>query len=344
MGGPGNTIGSSASRNVISGNTTSGIGLDGADNTVIIGNFVGTDITGQLSIPNQTNGIEVKDSFDNHIGGANNERNLVSGNTQNGIYIYGNTSVNNWVTGNIIGTRSDGTTALPNNGSGIRVEADENIIGTNSDGNGDEAEGNVTSSNGMHGVYVSGSNNRIAANRIQSSLSGSGVVIEGGFQNTVGGVSDAARNVIGGNAASGVSISGLNATQLAAENYVLGNFIGLDADGSTPRANGKGVFVGEFTLQNRIGQMFSGPGFETKANVISGNSTDGIALAGGTQNTVYGNSIGTDSTGRFRRGNTFGIVVSSGTEHAISSNVVSGNYSTSFGQPNAGGGIYIGNG
>ena len=47
----GNTIGGSvAARNVISGNTTTNVGIEGGDDDLIEGNFIGTDVTGTVSL------------------------------------------------------------------------------------------------------------------------------------------------------------------------------------------------------------------------------------------------------------------------------------------------------
>ena len=58
-----------------------------------------------------------------------------------------------------------------------------------------------------------------------------GILINDSPGNTVGGTAAGARNVISGNAADGVFISG------GSENHVLGNFIGTDISGGIPLAN-----------------------------------------------------------------------------------------------------------
>jgi len=119
-------------RNVVSGNTFWGIGVGVCDCSVI-GNYVGTDVTGKLAVPNGT-GIRT-DGANNYpqpgvstqIGGENpGDGNVISGNKAAGILAA------NWgasdslrIYGNSIGVSST-KTALGNGGMGI-------ALGTGSD-------------------------------------------------------------------------------------------------------------------------------------------------------------------------------------------------------------------
>jgi Calx-beta domain/Right handed beta helix region len=120
----GSTVGT---RNVISGFNT-GIFFANSGGGSVLGNYIGTDITGTQAIPNQT-GIEISGNIkDTKIGGTTAaERNVISGNVV-GIELRFNNAI---VKGNFIGTRSDGTTALPNTLNGIQIlpGSSGNIIG-----------------------------------------------------------------------------------------------------------------------------------------------------------------------------------------------------------------------
>ncbi len=137
-----NSIGSSAAadRNLISGNDDEPIDVDkGVTGTIIRGNYLGTNAAGNAAIANGTAGnansgfllIEGPNSI---VGGSNpGEGNLVSGSTHAGIFI---TSTGNTVQGNLIGTDATGTTALANQGPGVRIgewvgeqQGADNLIG-----------------------------------------------------------------------------------------------------------------------------------------------------------------------------------------------------------------------
>lgn len=146
---PGNTIGGAVAgaRNLISGNILDGISLqrvplgNPTDNQ-IMGNYIGTDITGTLAVGNQSDGIEIGEGLGG-MGGLNllvggttpSQRNLISGNRENGIHIRGDARANpNRFEGNYIGTNIFGTGALGNGNHGIffpnNIAGGQNIGGT----------------------------------------------------------------------------------------------------------------------------------------------------------------------------------------------------------------------
>ena len=118
-----NTIGgdSAPSRNIISGNPRIGIAIYGPSNFVR-GNFVGTDETGRLAVPN---GIAVdvgegENSVGTVIGGDTpGSGNILSGSGYFGVDIVSTTGIS--VVGNLIGTDITGLAPLGNGYMGIRV-------------------------------------------------------------------------------------------------------------------------------------------------------------------------------------------------------------------------------
>lgn len=150
-----------------------GIRLTGLGGTVVEGNFVGSDVTGQLRRPNARNGVLITDSFSNTIGGsAPEKRNLIAANAGAGVAITGAQAGHNRVEGNLIGIARDGSSALGNGGDGVLVSSPDNSIG------GAGASANGIAFNAHAGVEVFGSTER---NRFSLSkfLDVSGVAIEG---------------------------------------------------------------------------------------------------------------------------------------------------------------------
>src|SRR5262249_27894529 len=109
-----NTIGGAfpAARNVISANGNLGIFLDGRSDTtsnLVEGNYLGTDVSGELARGNASWNIFIVDSDSNTI-----NQNVISASQQGGISIYGAGATNNLVENNLIGTDALGTHALGN--------------------------------------------------------------------------------------------------------------------------------------------------------------------------------------------------------------------------------------
>jgi len=187
-------------------------------------------------------GVSVRDAGNNTIGGGN----VIYGNDR-GVNIYGYGSSGNVVVGNYIGTDATGNTAIP------------------------------------------GMRNNI------------GVSISFGSENIVGGSTEAERNVISGNGHDGVYIA------FGDGNIVLGNYIGVGADGETDVHNHVGVGIKEHSENNTIGGTGSGEG-----NLIAFNDDEGVRVEDSiaTGNTILGNSIHSN------RGKGIGLVDGGNTELA----------------------------
>ncbi|HYE17452.1 MAG TPA: Calx-beta domain-containing protein [Tepidisphaeraceae bacterium] len=105
-----NTIGGTlgSQRNVFSGNGQSGVVFYtlGSTKNTVAGNYIGTDITGTVAIPNAYQGIAATGATGNSV-----VRNLISGNKLEGIGIFPSSYIT--VQGNTIGFTSAGK-AMPN--------------------------------------------------------------------------------------------------------------------------------------------------------------------------------------------------------------------------------------
>lgn len=118
-------------RNIISGNSGTGVKIGWMSTTgvIVIGNYIGTDITGTKALGNSSDGIFLQEgAYHNFIGGATEvERNVISANTGSGVRFIEGVSFN-FITGNYIGTSADGTGSLPNQ-SGIEIGKSSTGIG-----------------------------------------------------------------------------------------------------------------------------------------------------------------------------------------------------------------------
>jgi Right handed beta helix region len=125
---------------------------------------------------------------------------------------------------------------------------------------------------------------------------GSGVIIDlGSYNNTVGGTTAGAANVISGNKYDGVHIEGPSTYG----NLVEGNFIGTDVTGTKSLSNGDSGVEIDDSNSNTIGGTAAGA-----MNVLSANTLSGVTIDNSSAyNLVEGNRIGTDVSGTKRLGN-----------------------------------------
>jgi hypothetical protein len=134
------------------------------------GNFIGTDVTGMISLKGGIGtGIDVIHGQNVVIDGGN----VISGNNigiqMSSSGISGASSLLVTVQGNFIGTGADGVTALGNSGNGINsFGSDNNTIGGTNSG-----EGNVIAFNGGIGVQIAGG--------IENAVEGNSIFSNGGL-------------------------------------------------------------------------------------------------------------------------------------------------------------------
>ncbi len=281
-------------RNVISGN---GIGIvingNGGTGNLVAGNKIGTDATGTVALANNAYGIEISGGASgNTIGGTSSSNlNVISGNSASGILISDTGSNGNLIQGNRIGTGVAGYGPVSNGANGVIIDngASDNTIGGLVAG-----AANVISSNQASGVAIGDyqtSNNVVEGNFIGTNLSGTGAlpneegvnIYEGASNNTIGGTTVSARNIISGNLDNGVDIHDSGTTG----NRVRGNFIGTGIKGIGPIPNeGDGVLVVDSASHNTIGGVAAGAG-----NTIAFNIGNGIAIGQSSTEEINGVSV-----------------------------------------------------
>jgi len=200
------------------------------------------------------------------------------------------------VAGNFIGTDLTGTVSKGNASGGVEQFRDGSIDARV--GGADPRDRNLISGNGGCGVSPNTRSDRwtIQGNYLGLDASGTeplpnstaencgGISLDNSSGHIVGGASPAESNVISGNASFGLAIVN------ASETRVIGNYVGVAADGVSPMGNGReGI------------QLASSPRSRVQQNVIANNGGHGLqvadsdgAVVGGTDgsqgNVVRGNS------------------------------------------------------
>ena len=297
----------------------SGIFIYGKGGNKIVGNYIGTNASGTMALPNKAHGIFAQ-TDNNVIGGTTaGERNVISGNVKAGVFFYLNSAHHNKVTGNYIGTDVTGTKKIGNQ-NGVHVNSGQyNTIGGLTAG-----ERNVLSGNVHDGVLINSSGarwNQIRGNYIGTNAAGTaklgngwyGVEISQG-DNVVGGTVAGARNVISGSGYAGIALY----LTTGANNRVEGNYIGTDYTGTKDLGNtGAGVDITNGGKNNIIG------GTTTAArNIIAGNDRCGVGIYNTSiGNKVIGNYIGITPSGYALPNAKNGVLINNGSYN----NVVSSN-------------------
>jgi parallel beta-helix repeat protein len=321
-----NTVGGTAAgtADVISGNGVYGVYISDSNTNgnVVEGDLIGTDYTGNNALGND-DGVDVANgAYDNTIGGTSTAaRDVISGNHGDGVQL-STSGPGDLIEGDFIGIQASVTGALGNGRSGVTIQYGAS---------GDTVSDCVISGNGVNGVwFLAASGDTIEGNLIGTNANGNGaigngsdgVAIEyGSTDNTIGGTTTAARNVISGNDWDGVHLYGGGVTG----NVVEGNYIGTNAAGSGALANAaSGVAVFGGASSNTIGGAST-----SDRNVISGNGVYGVYISdsGTMYNVVENDFIGTDQSGSFAVPNgTDGVIVQAGASvNALSYDVISGN-------------------
>jgi CSLREA domain-containing protein len=271
----------------------------------------------------------------------------VAVNGEAGVWITGNY---NLVAGNIIGLNLSNN--ADGNETGVRIEGDFNLVGTDGDGRIDADEGNWISGNAKNGVLIvqradahQPAGNVVAGNIIGLDATGAAARANGvmgvfldraGNNNIIGTDGDGSgdsleTNIISANLEYGIYLYYTNQTTLA------NNKIGSNAAGTaTGLGNGMDGIHLEYSDQNILGTDGDGVSDSLEGNLISANGGSGVSLIHSDSNTISGNSIGFKSTGIDALANEYGVYLElaqnnlvgsdgDGISDALEGNVISGN-------------------
>jgi hypothetical protein len=323
---------SDVTKNLVSGSTsTIGAIALGSDDAVtpsdgqikISGNYIGVDRTGTAALANAGPGIwfDTGSITDLTIGGTTaTDRNVISGNIDDGIELIGISNVA--ILGNYIGVGADGVTDVGNSDHGILMLSSSDI----DIGDGTALGRNIISGNDKRLIRLDNGGSNIAINDNYLGVDATGntyVNMSGGAQDAIAIAAgsyaniDISNNVISGmpNEAIEVSVSGSIAGLI-----IQGNIIGFGKDESTvlPVGNastgalefrnnitvsglkigGDGVGEGNIIANSRgVGVFFnsnSGVSItgEVLGNTIYDNTSDGVQINGNANKVaIYGNSI-----------------------------------------------------
>jgi subtilisin-like proprotein convertase family protein len=227
---------------------------------------------------------------------------IIDGYTQTGTFV-NTASTDQAITATLL-IHIDGSLTFGQNG--LEIEAT---------GGGSTIRGLVISNFGFNGVSIVDSDDNIVIGNFLGTDPGGtidqgngefGVYVTGGANNRVGGTAPEDRNLI-----SGSTLGGVGFDLDSDGNFVFGNFIGTTFTGQTALGSDQsGVIIQFGSGGNTIGGIATGAG-----NLISGNMQAGIEIrdAMSDGNTVQGNLIGTDRTGKGDLGNGGdGIVIFNG--------------------------------
>ncbi len=250
--------------NRIAGNNGPGVQITGenADGNVIRANIIGLD-NANASRANAGAGVIVFAGSDNTmIGGTTTaDRNIISGNSNAGIRINGNTTDATTIQFNFIGTDPTGNSARANGAEGIRVDAGASHVAITQ---------NIVSGNVNDGIKLDSgaTQNHVQLNQVGVGNTGnlpngaSGISILSGANNNFIGdpIVPFTLNLIAGNAGAGIFVADTGTT----DNTIAGNVIG-----GVGAPNATGIIVTANAVRTQI-----------LSNEIDANTGSGVAVFG----------------------------------------------------------------
>lgn len=296
-------IGAPGRGNVISGNSSNGIDIDGSANAIIQGNRIGTSVDGLAADGNQDYGIQARNANSIQIGGNSiaGEGNLISANgTFNHYAIHLRDASDAQVSGNLFGTDVNGDNDLGNRG-GINVTSncDNPTIG----GSGAGQANVIAGCSGNPAILVSASagpaNQNVVIENNIIGLNAAGTTAIPNFSQgislrSVNGVTSGniiRDNTVAASGATGLEVTGFLQTNIIIEN----NKIGTDVNG-----NGGAVFGNNsagMSLSNVIGTDNGANRVQILDNVIANSALNGLSIASLDNALIQRNYIGVEQDG-----------------------------------------------
>ncbi|HWQ03772.1 MAG TPA: right-handed parallel beta-helix repeat-containing protein [Longilinea sp.] len=259
--------------NIISANGATGITLCGYvdEGIQILGNYIGTDISGTLDRGNTDIGVYLECGAYNNLVHSN----LVSANHGAGVVISDIASDFNVITGNRIGVTGDGAQTLPNAGVGIMtLWGAYTRIGGTAPGDGNQVGTGTVEVNVIFGSETMVQGNKVGLNAAGTAVlpNAGSIVLDGSSRTILGGATPAEANYV-------TTVGNFSLNIHSVNNAILGNFFGLAVDGTSPLA-GAGFQI----LSQHSGNLIQN-------NHIVNAGSAGIWLDRAQANTIRRNSI-----------------------------------------------------
>jgi parallel beta-helix repeat protein len=283
--------------NVISGNPEGGLRIEGAEarDDFVMGNFIGTDLTGEAAIGN---GITEPGLFLNGAGLITIARNVISGNFVGDVEIAARGALGATILSNQIGTNANGSRVLAvgnPNGFGILLSgASDNLVQGNTIAMGLDGGVGIVIDGGPSNLPASG--NLIQGNFLGTNAAGAplgnsfGIYLNNVTGNLIGGPAAVNANVISTSQNVGVDVFGAGSGQNTIEGNQIGAPAGTIVRGFDPFR--PSIFNVAGTLGNGIGVFIDGASGNTISNnLIVGNFQAGLFAFNRATNTIQGNSI-----------------------------------------------------
>jgi parallel beta-helix repeat protein len=308
--------------NVVSGNGGNGLHITDSNNTTVQANFFGIGADNTTIVGNASNGILADGSSQNVVvGGVIPLGNVSSGNGQNGIEV--TDTVSGFTSFNTFGGLLAFKGAAPNGNDGLLITAT---------GGNQTVETNVFSGNLNNGIEIGGNASGVTVDPNIAGLTTNGMTvlangndgllidgtahdnIIGGYQNSI-----IPQNTFSGNDAYGIAIEGQ-----ANNNQVFNSYVGLNVLATLALGNLQGgILIGDTANNNTIGGTNPTPS-QPVADLISGNTGNGITLENGTSfSQILNNEIGFGRNGASGFPNSGDpIVVNASADNTISGNLI----------------------
>jgi hypothetical protein len=273
LSGKGNVIGGDRTRgkgplgegNLISGSGGPDIATKLAYDSLIIGNFVGTDISGRSKVSKSG-----ADSI--NIAGASPHNRIENNVIAERIWFVDRGSSYNIVVGNHIGVDVTGTVAFEGQGRALGIGLSFNRIGGTAIGEGNVINGTIHIMARTRDTLVLG--NIIGVQKASTGFSSESYLTlgQGSYHNFIGGATKEERNLIN---------NGRIDLQYAYDNTIANNYLGTDITGKTVVSVHTGIKLA-YSERNAI-----------QNNLILGNEGNGVTLEeGANDNLVRFNNIG----------------------------------------------------